>query len=464
MNRMPTSSVTTEMTTNLASDAKRRATRVLLTEEEYVSNLTDIVTRDFYPAIPSLQRDIAILDCRSRGDVIGAIAIRRKSRLEESHGVLTVDKNDRAVTSSITEFHESAASEDNVEFEKNQQQEMLLHSQQIHQLYYQPQQRRRRLMDDNNSSTDKCVTMEEESALASDLFTVPKNDTANNDSNKIEDEHPIRNALFFYPAQEDYDTNKEKLKTLLSKISHQNDYLRIQQHGNNNDCSKHNNKSMYATDPNVGGKSSKSENETKIVAATAEAASSNGSRKRNIQYSQTRFPYQNSSRLPPTTSTRHQSQKTLFLDTIDDSDTDLDATPLTSLSIARKERVSRISKELYTFIPMTPLRAPPSLLSKPTKGRLSNNESAPGGKWTPAAQRLLDRTTSSSSSIITNARMGSAFRSALRSSYTPKLPPSVGSSRSRKISSATPRATDVSYSNGNNHFQPMNTNDLLHIP
>jgi hypothetical protein len=238
----------------------------------------------------------------------------------------------------------------------------------------------------------------------------------------------------------------------------------IQQQGNNNDCSKNNNKSIYATDFNAGWKSSKSENETKIATATAEAASSSGSRKRNIQYSQTRFPYQNSSRLPPTSTTSLQNQKTLFLDAIDDSDTDLDATPLTSLSIARKERVSRLSKELHTFIPMTPLRASLSLLSKPTKGRISTNGRAAGGKWTPAAQRLLDRTTSSSSSIITSARMGSAFRSALRSSYTPKLPPSVGSSRSRKISSATPRATDVSYSKGNNHFLPMNTNDLLHIP
>jgi hypothetical protein len=328
-------------------------------------------------------------------------------------------------------------------------------------------------MGDNNSEADKHIVMEDESALASDLFTLPQKDFGDSESSKIEVINPLRNALFFYPTQEDYETNKEKFKTLASKISHQNDYLMIQHRENEHDGNNQNSKLTNPSDSmSDNGKLiesdkkilSQSMKETKVLSATAEAISRTDSWTRNIQYSQTRFPYQDSSRLPPSSSTSYQSKTTLFLDAIDESDTDLDATPLTTLSTARKERTNRLSKELHTFIPMTPLRAPSSFLLRPTNGRTSSKGSARGGKWTPAAQRLLDRTTSSSSSIITNARMGSAFRSALRSTYTPKLPPPVGSTRSRKISSATPRATDISSSRGNDHYQPMNTNDLLHIP
>ena len=116
---MSTSSFTTEMTHLTTSGVKRGASRVVLSEEEYVSNLTDIVTRDFYPAVPSLQRDISILDCRSRGDIMGAIAVRRQARLEAAAHESIDNKKDGTVIS-ITEFHQSATSEDNAEFEKNQ--------------------------------------------------------------------------------------------------------------------------------------------------------------------------------------------------------------------------------------------------------------------------------------------------------------------------------------------------------
>ena len=129
--------------------------RLVVEEEEYQSTLSHIVTRDYFPSLSSLRRDAAILDARSRGDVAGAVAVRRTARREEmerdrqwreemeaeseavtetaivpqhnisaSNKVVNVRKRPRPLKhESITGFHTRVTSEDNAEFELNQERE-----------------------------------------------------------------------------------------------------------------------------------------------------------------------------------------------------------------------------------------------------------------------------------------------------------------------------------------------------
>ncbi|KAL3798739.1 hypothetical protein ACHAW5_010070 [Stephanodiscus triporus] len=137
-------------------DARRRPahppSRTVLEEEEYESTLSHIVVRDYYPALPSLRRDAAILDARGRGDVSGAVAVRRRARIEEveaererdeirrreeeeAAGVVaggggrggergTNDNSSRPLRHEcVTGFHARVTSEDDAEFERNQERE-----------------------------------------------------------------------------------------------------------------------------------------------------------------------------------------------------------------------------------------------------------------------------------------------------------------------------------------------------
>ena len=127
--------------------------RTVLEEEEYTSTLTHIVTRDYYPALHTLRRDAAILDARGKGDISGAVAIRRKFRseemqrerewveeMQEEEKALALNDEDECNRSrqnnaevrkyprplkheSITGFHARVTSEDNAEFEMNQERE-----------------------------------------------------------------------------------------------------------------------------------------------------------------------------------------------------------------------------------------------------------------------------------------------------------------------------------------------------
>lgn len=134
--------------------ADKKQPRSILTEEDYTSTLSHIITRDFYPSIYSLRRDDAILDARGRGDIASAVSIRRAARRdelereresaeeehEEQHATSSsvetsivpahnrengrVRKRPRPLKhESITGFHARVTSEDNAEFESNQERE-----------------------------------------------------------------------------------------------------------------------------------------------------------------------------------------------------------------------------------------------------------------------------------------------------------------------------------------------------
>ncbi|KAL7539265.1 hypothetical protein ACHAXR_009135 [Thalassiosira sp. AJA248-18] len=124
--------------------------RGILDEDEYTSTLSHIVTRDYFPSLHSLRRDAAILEARSRGDISGAVAVRRVARRDEMEREREwkeeMDAEQEAVAEtttlslqpqkvqvrkrprplkheSITGFHARVTSEDNAEFEMNQERE-----------------------------------------------------------------------------------------------------------------------------------------------------------------------------------------------------------------------------------------------------------------------------------------------------------------------------------------------------
>ena len=115
---------------------KQKQPRQILKEEEYQQTLSQIVQRDYYPALPSLHRDMAVLERRGTGDVSGAVAVRRAYRRvaeeEEKESEAERQEDERARTQSggtrkrprpleresVTGFHDRATSEDNEEFDR----------------------------------------------------------------------------------------------------------------------------------------------------------------------------------------------------------------------------------------------------------------------------------------------------------------------------------------------------------
>lgn len=132
----------------IPTKAGKRQRRKILSEEEYSSTLSQIITRDYYPALSSLNRDAAILQKRSEGDISGAVAIRRAARSiaisEELNGKSEeveeliasanggIRKRPRPIErENVDGFHERVTSEDNADFEINMRQEAMLKRKQM---------------------------------------------------------------------------------------------------------------------------------------------------------------------------------------------------------------------------------------------------------------------------------------------------------------------------------------------
>ena len=164
--------------------------RTILTEEQYTQLLSSIITRDYYPTLPSLQRDTIVSECRANGDIYGAVKARRQyrnyvkkelerlnrdERLEEEAVVQAVvmegnnnisdttntnttitninnsssSKSNKVVhrnigirnkprplhRETITGFHERVTSEDNEEFQRTMMEEQSKHMERMKDIY-----------------------------------------------------------------------------------------------------------------------------------------------------------------------------------------------------------------------------------------------------------------------------------------------------------------------------------------
>lgn len=183
--------------------------RKVLSEEEYTSTLSSIVARDYFPDIAHLERQDALLDRRSRGDVAGAVAVRRATRrlmehdeikaaLREQDDLDLVESEEsgthkRALAGirkrprpleeeTLTGFHQRVTNEDDQEFDSNLKQEINLNRQRLDDLFEGP-----------NALTGQDTSIVE---MASDDFTPEANTVAANQWNRPN----IRNGLFFNPT------------------------------------------------------------------------------------------------------------------------------------------------------------------------------------------------------------------------------------------------------------------------
>ena len=195
--------------------------RLVLTEEDYTSKLSSIVTRDFFPDVPKLERQNELLDCRLKGDVAGAIAVRRATRRSIQDEELAsiqrhqddndiVEPEDRSAAKSsrsivvsktsfgrpirkrprpleeetITGFVARATNEDDNNFDSNLKRDLKENKQLINEIY----------KSDKNSSTNESTNNSRNIYLemASDDFAP--------EPSRIKCDKPgLKNSLFFSP-------------------------------------------------------------------------------------------------------------------------------------------------------------------------------------------------------------------------------------------------------------------------
>ncbi|KAL3799452.1 hypothetical protein HJC23_013907 [Cyclotella cryptica] len=392
---------------------ERKQPRKILTEEDYTSTLTHIVTRDYFPSLYSLQRDAAILEARSRGDVASAVAIRREARREElererewaedqaeergecasmeealalagetavaklsvdKQGVLTRKRPRPLKHESITGFHARVTSEDNAEFESNQDQESRQREIALGVIYSASADKSGRLLiescvNDNpiefgsaNANKRALLGCETPLGLASDLYNASPSAGLRITANETKPTRGIaRNALFFQPQHHDDQGNIQSTKgSLLLESS--------------------------TTAPSSGGKFLSLTNGDSAVdnllmppPPARNSTSENGNNVKQLHYElstsqlveyqakpliprinppATRFPYQMESRLLSTKSVPCRARNGRGIDgATSDATTDLDEVPL-PLDLERAARREAAMRECETFVPMTPLIQP----------------------------------------------------------------------------------------------------------
>lgn len=394
--------------------------RSILEEEEYESTLSHIVTRDYFPSLPSLRRDAEILDARSRGDMAGAVAARRRARamelLDEKERIEDVEEEERAIVEanncgennmngvclrdrprqlkheSITGFHARVTSEDNAEFESNQEREYKEREAILGVVYASRADKGGRLMienhinggDETNGDGNECDEKlrynrdwcDTPIGLSSDLYDAPpqglritngKSTTASND-NGIG-----RNGLFFQPR------DKRLCMTSEAKGPSSSGSVRMETKTVENG-EKNSGESDNLLMPPPPARLMSDTVITSMSSSNAKMLMSTSVDRRHqlvaylpkesfsdIHPPATRFSYQNESRLPSSNSnlgtiipsvSRGIVNRNGSFSTTDASDTtDLDEPPR-QLDAERAARKRARDRENETFVAMTPLIRP----------------------------------------------------------------------------------------------------------
>jgi protein DGCR14 len=187
--------------------------RKVLPEEEYTSTLTSIVQRDYFPALPELQRHAAILERRAQGDVAGAVAVRRAvRRLQQHEEALAAEEEEQEYDldsshnnagpvrrrarplhqESISGFHSRVTTEDDEEFDSNQKKEITENRERLEKLF-RPNTETVPLLTNNNNN------------MASDQFQAEPNRIAATEWNN----NTVRNGFFFNPTPLRNQTSQE---------------------------------------------------------------------------------------------------------------------------------------------------------------------------------------------------------------------------------------------------------------
>lgn len=476
--------------------ARRRQKRIVLSEEEYTSTLNDIVQREYFPDLPSLRRQVAVLDRRAVGDVAGAVAIRRAARQLEEHEQALAQAEEEAEQNvgadnlrkaprplhreTVSGFHARVTSEDNAEFDANLRQEVQENRARLQQVFS--------LRITNGGDRGQGS---ETPLLASDKFNPSPHRIA-----ASEWKVTGTNGLFFNPQHggESNELSDQKLLTTGDMSS---------------TLPSADNRLMPPPAPV---KRSNDVSSALVLKSDMVEYIPNNQVETRIVPSQTRFS--NVVALPPQRLPAYDNSSTTDYST--EASTDLDA-PLLPVSVERQARAKRQRREQETLVNMTPqivpgrsagnespivtwgtLAATPLVLGgvddvsetsfrlptesdrdhaarraeatlekrrQKAKQRSGKSTSTPldrtTASLTPAARSLLNKSTSRRPSSV---RSSNAFGTALRTSYTPKRNSTATLKRDHagkttpRVLSGSKRLADTATSDGNL------TDGLLKLP
>ena len=466
------------------SSGENRQSRAVLSEEEYTATLNEIVQREYFPDLPALRRQVAVLDRRAIGDVAGAVAIRRAARQLEEHERSLAEQeqeeernvDDASYTrkvprplhrETVTGFHARVTSEDNAEFEQTQRQEVQANRERLQHVFS---------LRITNVAEHRVGS--ETPLLASDKFNPSPHRIA---ASEWKNNEVGTNGLFFTPQHAAVgEASEQKLLTNASEADSADNQLMP----------------PPARVRRTQGSSSDTSSTLVLKQNMVEFIPKHQVEKR-IDPSQTRFPAVVALRPQRPTSDAFST------DYSTEASTDLDS-PMLSISTERVARAKRQKREHEAFVNMTPqimpgrsaagnespivtwgtVSATPMVLRgvdemqfslpaesgrdhaarraeaalekkrRKTRQRSSISPATPLDRMTasltPAALSLINKSTMKRSSSV---RSGDAFSSALRSSYTPKRTTSlkrdsVGKATPR-VSSKSKRTGDTMASNGN---------------
>ena len=381
---------------------KQKQPRQILKEEEYQQTLSQIVQRDYYPALPSLHRDMAVLERRGAGDVSGAVAVRRAYRRvaeeEEKAAEAERQEDERARTKSggtrkrprpleresVTGFHDRATSEDNEEFDRVTRREEDERIDRMRALYNARPGKGRLLQikagsahhasSGGTASRSKVLGTENPLLPASDQFDAPVERVVDAMTKPAD-----TNSLFFVPdhhprhgIREDNNDGKRKADNEIPMLEGERGNSsslmlppppRNTRKGNEKDPTalvKRDSSSMAV------GKGNPKTDLVEYVPKPRSDGNDVGIRAvPTINAAMTRFPHQGESRLPPASGRRNanigniamtsSNQSVASSDT--DATTDLDATPM-SLAGERAARADALARERESYVAMTPIILP----------------------------------------------------------------------------------------------------------
>ena len=368
----------------LRKDDRQR--RKIVSEEEYQSLLSGIITRDYYPSLPSLHRDAIVLQKRSEGDIASAVAIRRAARQiatneellqkeEEMDELIARDnggirKRPRPLErESIDGFHARVTSEDNAEFEMNMKEEARQKREQmdiVFNTFGSDYKKVGQLLLTNDTGGNDTGAIDPSRTrglcatplMASDEFTAPVHriqapGTTVDGKNKTD-----RNSLFFTP---NHYTSPEPSALCTTNGKTTSLMMKEMPPPSNNPLVCIHSSLPFRANTSMELRSKMQDSETMHLIEYQAKPSIESSEKRIIP-ANTRFAYQTESRIVVRT-TRQTIEaptaavKTEYAYETDSSTTDLDASPL-PLTLERRSRLDRIERDRNTFVAMTPLIVP----------------------------------------------------------------------------------------------------------
>lgn len=375
--------------------SKKRQRRQVVSEQEYTSSLDTIIQRDYYSDLPELQLKMAVLHRRSQKDREGAVRIRRAARKLKNHEEALMDQEEADEFSldgtgfrktarplhreNLTGFHSRVTSEDNVGFERTQKKEIAENRERLAIRFQTPGEQRQQqlLLKENGEGYNATATATATGGnaydyddmvypgLASDEFNPPRSGIH---YTAWEKPHP-RNGLFFVPSPGIHSGRQAAsiTRTNTTSSSRKTDYpgstgsreTDLVSRSLMPPPSQTNNQTITSSVPSTAKATHKQ--------ALVEYIPKHKVEKR-IEPSQTRFPMTQAiatclqsrraitSLEQPGKHNNKQQQTASDLDTeySTDASTDLDVDGR-SLQTERRSRVRHQTRELHSYVEMTPL-------------------------------------------------------------------------------------------------------------